>query len=77
MRENVEWSMDSIAIGIGAATSAAIGGILAQKFGFQLVFVIGGILAVFGGVQQLKIYRDLKGKVPRGGVQPLPDRATS
>ena len=77
MRENVEWSMDSIAIGIGAATSAAIGGILAQKFGFQLVFVIGGILAVFGGGQQLKIYRDLKGKVPRGGVPPLPDRATS
>ncbi len=77
MRENVEWSMDSIAIGIGAAGAAAIGGILAQKFGFQLVFVIGGILAIFGGIQQLRIYRDLKGKVPRGVVQPLPDRATS
>ena len=77
MRENVEWSMDSIAIGVGAAGAAAIGGILAQKFGFQLVFVIGGILAIFGGIQQLRIYRDLKGKVPRGGVQPLPDRATS
>ena len=77
MRENVEWSMDSIAIGIGAAGSAAIGGILAQKFGFQLVFVIGGILAIFGGVQQLRIYKDLKGKVPRGIVKPLPDKATS
>lgn len=77
MRENVEWSMDSIAIGIGAATSAAIGGILAQKFGFQFVFIIGGVLAIFGGIQQLRIYRDLKGKVPRGGVKPLPDRATS
>lgn len=77
MRENVEWSMDSIAIGIGAAGAAAIGGILAQKFGFQLVFVIGGILAIFGGIQQLRIYKDLKGKVPRGVVQPLPDRATS
>lgn len=77
MRENVEWSMDSIAIGVGAAMSAAIGGILAQKFGFQFVFVIGGVLAIFGGIQQLKIYRDLKGKVPRGGVKPLPDRASS
>ncbi|MEK7076299.1 MAG: MFS transporter [Patescibacteria group bacterium] len=75
MQENVEWSMDSIAIGIGAAGSAAIGGILAQKFGFSLVFVIGGILAIFGGVQQLKIYRDLKGKVPRGTVRPLPNGA--
>lgn len=77
MRENVEWSMDSIAIGVGAAGAAAIGGILAQNFGFQLVFVIGGILAIFGGIQQLRIYKDLKGKVPRGVVKPLPDRASS
>ena len=77
MQENVEWSMDSIAIGVGAAITAAIGGILAQKFGFQLIFFIGGVLAIFGGVQQLRIYRDLKGKVPRGVVKPLPDRAGS
>lgn len=74
MQENVEWSMDSIAIGIGAASAAAVGGILAQKFGFQFVFIIGGILAVFGGIQQLKIFRDLKGKVSKGGVMPQPDK---
>ncbi|MEX2090511.1 MAG: MFS transporter [Candidatus Paceibacterota bacterium] len=77
MQENVEWSMDSIAIGVGAATSAAVGGILAQKFGFQLVFIIGGMLAIFGGIQQLRIFKDLKDKVPRGVVKPLPDRTTS
>ena len=76
-QENVEWSMDSIAIGIGAAVSAAIGGILAQKFGFQLVFVVGGILAIFGGVQQIKIYKDLKGKVSRGMVKPQPDKVSN
>ena len=76
MQENVEWSLDSIAIGIGAATSAAIGGILADKFGFQFVFIIGGILAVFGGIQQLRIFGDLKGKVRQGVVKPLPDRAS-
>ena len=74
MQENVEWSLDSIAIGIGAAAAAAVGGILAQKFGFQFVFIMGGILAVFGGVQQLRIFGDLRGKVPRGMVKPLPDR---
>lgn len=77
MQENVEWSMDSIAIGVGAAASAAIGGVLAQKFGFQFVFLAGGILAVFGGFQQLRIFHDLKGKVSRGTVKPLPDRTTS
>ena len=76
MQENVEWSMDSIAIGIGAAASAAIGGILAQKFGFQFVFIAGGILAVFGGIQQLRIFKDLKGKVRRGVVKPQPDGLT-
>ncbi len=75
MQENVEWSLDSIAIGIGAAASAALGGFLAQRFGFEFVFVLGGILAVFGATQQLKIFKDLKGKVAQGTVRPLPDGA--
>ncbi len=73
MQENVEWSMDSIAIGIGAATSAAVGGFLAEKFGFQFVFILGGILAIFGAVNQIKIFRDLKEKVSQGVVKPHPD----
>lgn len=73
MRENVEWSLDSIAIGVGAATSAALGGLLAERFGFQFVFLLGGMFAVFGAVQQIKIFKDLKGKVPQGTVRPLPD----
>ena len=72
LQENVEWSLDSIAIGVGAATSAALGGLLAEKFGFQFVFLLGGMLAVFGAFQQIKIFRDLKVKVSRGTVRPLP-----
>lgn len=75
MQENVEWSLDSIAIGIGAASSAALGGLLAEKFGFQFVFILGGILAVFGATQQIRIFRDLKGKVSQGVVKPHPDGA--
>ncbi|MEK7121669.1 MAG: MFS transporter [Patescibacteria group bacterium] len=75
LQENVEWSLDSIAIGIGAATSAALGGILADKFGFQFVFLLGGVLAIFGAIQQIKIFRDLKGKVSQGTVKPYPDGA--
>ncbi len=73
MQENVEWSLDSIAIGVGAAASAALGGLLAEKFGFQFVFLLGGMLAIFGAVQQIKIFKDLKGKVSQGMVRPLPD----
>lgn len=75
MQENVEWSLDSIAIGIGAASSAALSGLLAERFGFQFVFLLGGALAVFGAVQQIKIFRDLKEKVSQGTVRPLPDGA--
>lgn len=73
LQENVEWSLDSIAIGIGAAASAALGGFLAEKFGFQFVFILGGMLAVFGAIQQIRIFKDLKGKVSQGTVRPLPD----
>lgn len=77
LHENVEWSLDSIAIGIGAASSAALGGILAEKFGFNFVFLLGGMLAIFGATQQIRIFSDIKKKVSRGEVKPQPDRPVS
>jgi MFS family permease len=75
LHENIEWSFESVAIGIATAASAAVGGVLANKFGFQIVFIIAGCLAFFSIFQQLKIYRDLKAKVARGVVKPQPDHA--
>jgi len=74
LKENQEWSLDSIAIGIGAATSAALGGILANRYGFQTVFIIGGFLAVLGAIQQMRIYKDLREKVAHDEVKPQPDK---
>lgn len=70
LQENMEWSMDSIAIGIAGAASAALGGILATKFGFHFVFLLGGMFAVYGSIMQIKIFKDLKTKVSRGEVKP-------
>jgi len=72
LHENIEWSMESIGIGISGAVAAAVGGILAQKFGFNFVFIIGGIVAVFGALQQIRIFDDIKKKI--GRVKPVPDR---
>src|SRR3990167_8857727 len=66
MKENVEWSMDSIAIGISGACAAALGGFLAQRFSFEMVFVIGGIIAIVGSSQQIRIFNDIKRKVRSG-----------
>ena len=74
LNESFEWSLDSVAIGIAGAGAAAIGGILAQRIGFNFVFVIGGIFAIFGGLNQIKIYKDLKKKVGRGQVIPQPGK---
>jgi MFS family permease len=74
MKENVEWSLESIAIGISGAGSAAIGGILAESIGFQSVFLIAGFFAVIGVLLQFRIYRDLRAFVGHREVQPKPDR---
>jgi len=74
LNESFEWSLDSISIGIAGAGAAAVGGILAQKFGFNFVFIIGGIFAVFGGLNQIKIYKDLREKVGIGQVMPQPNK---
>lgn len=75
MKENIEWSMDSVAIGIASAGTAALGGIIATRLGFQAVFLLGGVLAIVGSFQQFRIYKDLKAKVRQGQVKPQPDRA--
>ena len=75
LHENIEWSFESVAIGVATAGSAAVGGILANRIGFDAVFIVAGILAVFGIFQQIKIYKDLKAKVGHGQVKPQPDKA--
>ncbi|OGN01117.1 MAG: hypothetical protein A3B91_02690 [Candidatus Yanofskybacteria bacterium RIFCSPHIGHO2_02_FULL_41_29] len=71
-QENLEWSLKSVALGVSVAGAAALGGILAQRFGFSLVFIIGGIVTTIGTIIELKIFKDLREKVPRGMVKPQP-----
>jgi MFS family permease len=77
MHTNIEWSFESVAIGVSAAGAAALGGVLAAKYGFQQLFIIGGLLAIFGASLQIRIFRDLKKHVARGVVKPQPDRTAS
>lgn len=72
MRENIEWSLESVAIGISGAGAAALSGIVVDAFGFQAAFLIGGIFAFFGALMEIRIYRDLLTMVGRRQVQPKP-----
>ena len=72
--ESTDWAVESVSIGIGAASAAALGGILAERFGFQIVFLIAGIVAAAGAITLIKIYSRLMLKVPRGQVVPKPGK---
>ena len=74
MRENVEWSFESVGIGISGAGAAALSGIIVTHYGFQWAFFIGGVIAICGAIMQIRIYRDLRAFVGRGQVQALPDK---
>ena len=47
-KENLEWGTRSVLTGIGTSVAAIGGGFLADHYGFSLIFVLTGILAVFG-----------------------------
>jgi len=51
------------AFGLGVGITGALGGILVSQFGFDLVFIIVGILAFLGGLIPLLIYKNI---VPKG-----------
>ncbi len=76
MKENVEWSLESIAIGTGGAGAAALSGLVASSMGFQSVFILGGVFALIGASLQIRIYKDLRAFVRRGQVEPLPDKTS-
>jgi MFS family permease len=74
MQESFEWTLDSVSLGLGAAAAAALGGTIAQHYGFHSVFILGGLFAIFGGITQVFIFHNIKKKVPRGAVRPGPDK---
>ncbi len=77
-KEAFEWSLESTAIGLGAGITGAIGGILASKFGFEVVFIFATIAAFIGTILLLAIRNDIFPKgdhhlyVPKIKKPPLP-----
>lgn len=55
-----EWSLEDIAIGISVGISAYLGSILADKFGFPLVFIFLSMLGYLGTMMLVPISRDAK-----------------
>lgn len=57
-QESFEWSIHGSAVSLGSAATAAIGGILAEKFGFSLIFILIGIFGLIGSLIPIVIYKN-------------------
>lgn len=55
-----EWSLEDIGVGLATAASAYLGSILAEKFGFQLVFVLLAIIGYIGTIILVPLHNDAK-----------------
>jgi len=58
-REGFEWSIEHVAYSIGMGITGALGGILVTRFGFNTVFILAGIIACFGALLPLIVFRDV------------------
>jgi len=61
-KEAFEWSTNSTLIGIGAAISGALGGIIAAEFGFNILFLGAGVFALASAFLPFSVYKMLKTK---------------
>jgi MFS family permease len=58
-KENFEWGLRSVSIGIGAALGGATGGYLADKVGFNIVFILTSIITFIGATILITIRHTL------------------
>ncbi len=64
-REAFESSLDSTLLGIGAGITGALGGIMAGYFGFNLIFILTGILTFISAIFIFLVKKDMLPKVPQ------------
>ena len=55
-----EWSLEDVAIGFSVGISAYLGSLLAEKFGFTVVFIFVSMLGYLGTMVLIPISRDAK-----------------
>ena len=59
-RESFAWSLSSTAMEIGEAGAAIIGALLAEKFGFNFLFIFVGSVSLLGSLSLFTFYKDLR-----------------
>ena len=66
-RESSEWTLHSNAVGLGFAATAAIGGVLADRFGFKVLFLLLSAFTFLGIIALLYIRKEMVNSHGRDG----------
>jgi len=61
-KEATEWGIDATFVGLGIGICGALGGLIANSFGFEVVFILAGI---FGILSAILLFGILKAISPR------------
>jgi MFS family permease len=67
--EAEEWGLYNSMVGIGGALAGALSGFMAERIGFQYLFVLVGIISVFGTSFLFFVYQDLRRQEKRVGLR--------
>lgn len=67
-KESTEWTMHSNAIGIAFAAAAATGGVIAERFGFRIIFLLVAAVYSFGVITLFMARDELDGKKDGDGL---------
>lgn len=59
-REGSQWAIYATVIGIGTAISAALGGMISERYGFPTIFWLIFLMGILGTLSLFKTYEPLK-----------------
>ncbi len=68
-KENTEWTLHSNAVGFGYAAAASIGGLMAQHFGFRVIFLLVSAMMFLGTLVLVIIKQDIIESDKRNGFR--------
>jgi MFS family permease len=67
-KEGFEWSIEHATYSIGIGITGALGGIIVANYGFNVVFVLAGVVALIGALIPLFVLKDVN-KVSDGSIR--------
>lgn len=59
-KEGIEWGVYNTLIDVGGAVSAGLGGFIVAKTSFNFLFLLTGLVVIFGALMLLVVYKQLR-----------------